>query len=84
MGSWACGVIDRAGDGEFFEVTTIEDGWIRVWTRAAEIGSTADITLAVTGDPFPNASGTGEIVPTAVSTHPQQHRRAPRPPHRGR
>lgn len=48
MEQWACGWFADDDDGaEIFLFENAEPGWLRVWARAFEIGSLADITLSV-------------------------------------
>jgi len=47
LGEWACGFMDTSGDTEVFTSDVVEDGWLRVWVRAADIGSTSDVALVV-------------------------------------
>lgn len=54
MEVWACGSFDDSSDSAeilFFE--NDEPGWIRVWARAFEIGSLADITLTLSSSDGP-------------------------------
>ncbi len=50
LGAWACGYLDTQGDVEFFRSRVTEDGWMRVWVRASDIGSTADVALVATSE----------------------------------
>lgn len=54
MEQWACGNFDDEDDGaEIFLFENEEAGWLRVWARAFEIGSLADITLAISSNDGP-------------------------------
>ncbi|MFM2153192.1 MAG: hypothetical protein RL199_1627 [Pseudomonadota bacterium] len=45
--TWACGVLDPFGDAEYFAVDVEEAGWMRVWARGADFGSSADLQLVL-------------------------------------
>lgn len=50
---WACGTFAKGDVSEIFYTETVEDGWLRVWSRAFEIGSLADLTLAISSSDGP-------------------------------
>ncbi|MCK6506422.1 hypothetical protein L6R53_24120 [Myxococcota bacterium] len=57
MEQWACGAFGEEDDGaEIFLFENEEPGWLRIWARAYEIGSLADITLSVTSTESPYAA----------------------------
>lgn len=45
MEQWACGFISEQGDVESFTTTMPEEGWMTLWARGADFGSTADLLL---------------------------------------
>lgn len=48
MEQWACGSFQEGGENtEMFRFENDEAGWLRVWARAFEIGSLADLTLSL-------------------------------------
>jgi len=51
MEQWACGTFSDASDlSEVLFFQNTEPGWIRVWSRAFDIGSLADLTLTLSSD----------------------------------
>ena len=50
MEKWACGTFSTGDIVEVFKFDNEEGGWLRVWGRAFEIGSVADILLSVASD----------------------------------
>lgn len=48
MEAWACGTFSEAGDlTEIMRFENDEPAWLRIWARAFEIGSLADLTLSI-------------------------------------
>ncbi len=45
MEQWACGFISEVGDVESFTTTMPEAGWMTIWARGADFGSTADLLV---------------------------------------
>ncbi|RME24696.1 MAG: hypothetical protein D6798_10620 [Deltaproteobacteria bacterium] len=57
MEQWACGVFSDPDDlTEIFYFENDRAGWLRVWGRAFEIGSLADLTLTVAATDGPYAA----------------------------
>ena len=61
LGEWACGFMNTSGDTEVFTSEVIEDGWLRVWVRAADIGSTSDVALVVQSEMLDEFGEVAEI-----------------------
>lgn len=53
MEVWACGTFAKGDVSEIFYTETTEPGWLRIWSRAFEIGSLADLTLAISSSDGP-------------------------------
>ncbi len=54
MEHWACGTFSDAEDiSEIFYFENDRAGWLRIWTRAFEIGSLADMVLSVSSSDGP-------------------------------
>ena len=51
MEKWICGTFDEASDSaadlDVFSFTTSEEGWVKMWARGQDIGSSADLMLTI-------------------------------------
>ncbi len=50
LDAWACGALSTEGDQDTMWFEVPYEGWYRVWVRAADFGSYADIQLILTDD----------------------------------
>lgn len=46
--TWACGVLETKGDFDYFRFETEKAGWIKIWARGQDLGSSSDLQLALT------------------------------------
>ena len=51
MEKWICGTFDEASESaadlDVFSFTTSEEGWVKMWARGQDIGSSADLMLTI-------------------------------------
>ena len=50
MESWSCGAITTSGDLDHFHFDVPEAGWLKVWVRGADFGSSSDLSLILQAD----------------------------------
>lgn len=62
---WACGVLTTKGDFDYFRFTTEKAGWVKVWVRGQDIGSSSDLQLALT-DPADDYSFVSTTSPDSL------------------
>jgi len=48
METWFCGDFHETADLDVFEFDFPEEGWLKVWVRAQDLGSTADVLVSIT------------------------------------
>ena len=44
---WLCGDFEKLIDLDNYRLTIAEDGWLKIWGRAASIGSTTDLMVTI-------------------------------------
>ena len=44
---WLCGDFEKLIDVDNYRLTIAEDGWLKIWGRAASIGSTTDLMVTI-------------------------------------
>lgn len=66
MEQWICGTVDHPADADFYSITTTEPGWVTLELKAASMGSSADMDLALT-----DASRSVVVYDSYLSTDPR-------------
>lgn len=47
METWACGTLETSGDFDVFRFTLEEAGWVKVWVRGQDLGTSSNLQLTL-------------------------------------